>query len=471
MQFRISYIIYVYNAENTLERCIESLLYGEEKNIEIILGEDCSQDRSGMICRKFTEQFENIKCNYNDKYSGRAYTRNRALKSAKGKYIIFVESKDWACYEYGTLLCKAAEQKQKNLVVSAFRIMPGLFGYEKDCLLEEEESQCLESGDYFSLIRHGLLQMLWNKIFCMEVINTYNLQFDETSERYSEFHFVVDYIKAANCRKFTLLNRALYTCSANMETIFAGQKSIEKYTAESGEVQQLSDFLEEDSVKSKAECILKDSFSEKLRQRKIKFRFDREKKKKERQKTLNEKIIYQEKETLKDKDFTIISQNCIGGVFYHDMGIRFQSPTINLFFESADFLKFVSKIQDYINKQLVMCWGLDYPIGTLGDIKIHFMHYSTCREAADAWERRKARINYEKILVLATDRDGFSDIEFQKWQELPYKKLLFTVNQRYKDTPGVIYYAKYKKYKYIPDLIFAREFYKDGILVSTVNQI
>ena len=45
------------------------------------------------------------------------------------------------------------------------------------------------------------------------------------------------------------------------------------------------------------------------------------------------------REKLKNNDFTIISSECAGGVIYHDLGLRFDSPTINLWFKPDDYLK------------------------------------------------------------------------------------------------------------------------------------
>ena len=245
MRYRISYIVYVYNAEDTIERCAESLLYGEEQDIEIILSEDGSRDRSRMICRKLAERSDRITCISNEKYRGKAYTRNQALQSARGKYVIFVESKDWACREYGSMLSDAADRNPDNLAVSGFRTTPGLFGYEKDWLFNGGEKQYLESGDYFGLAGQELLQNLWNKIFRLEVIKTHYLRFEEISD----FHFVLEYIRAAGCRKFTFLNSPLYTCTVSMEPVFDGRKSSVEFAEESEEYRRLADFLLEDTGK------------------------------------------------------------------------------------------------------------------------------------------------------------------------------------------------------------------------------
>lgn len=53
---------------------------------------------------------------------------------------------------------------------------------------------------------------------------------------------------------------------------------------------------------------------------------------------------------LKNNEFSIISNDCTGGVIYHDLGLRFTSPTINLFFEPyEDYLYFLSNIKDYLH--------------------------------------------------------------------------------------------------------------------------
>ena len=71
------------------------------------------------------------------------------------------------------------------------------------------------------------------------------------------------------------------------------------------------------------------------------------------------------KKQLKTHDFTVISQNCIGGVFYHDMGLKFLSPTIDLYIPEPDFIKFISNLEYYINTDLEISDGENYPIGLL----------------------------------------------------------------------------------------------------------
>lgn len=85
-------------------------------------------------------------------------------------------------------------------------------------------------------------------------------------------------------------------------------------------------------------------------------------------------------------------------------------------------------------------------------------------------KEEKKRINFDKILVLATDRNGFTDQMYEKWKEIPYNKLLFSVNKKFasKDT---ILYKKYMGQETVPDLIPNREFYRKNVLMKKVNSM
>ena len=58
--YKASVIIPVYNASKMLRKCVESLVFGEEKNIEIILSEDCSRDNSWEVCCQLAKEFDNV---------------------------------------------------------------------------------------------------------------------------------------------------------------------------------------------------------------------------------------------------------------------------------------------------------------------------------------------------------------------------------------------------------------------------
>ena len=94
MACKASVIVPVYNAEKTLRRCVESIVLGQERNIEVILVEDCSKDHSWELCLELAQEFPNVTAVQNERNSGVSFTRNRGLELAQGDYILFVDSDD-----------------------------------------------------------------------------------------------------------------------------------------------------------------------------------------------------------------------------------------------------------------------------------------------------------------------------------------------------------------------------------------
>ena len=188
------------------------------------------------------------------------------------------------------------------------------------------------------------------------------------------------------------------------------------------------------------------------------------------QKWRMERSISKSRKSLQVSDFSIISQNCIGGVFYSDMNMRFLTPTINLYIPEPDFIRMVLKLNFYMASELEIAWGESYPIGILGgDVKIHFLHYKSCEEAMEKWNSRKKRINWKKIIILATDRDGFSESDFHLWKRIRFPKVLFTANKNYLDIDTTVYFSEYEKEGMVSDLIPERKFYKEGRLIRIIN--
>jgi len=114
---------------------------------------------------------------------------------------------------------------------------------------------------------------------------------------------------------------------------------------------------------------------------------------------------YIQRERLRNRDFTLLTNTCIGGVIYHELGLQFLSPTINLWMHDKDFYKFVGNLNYYLSIPLKFVESEEnYPIAYLDDIQIHFNHYKTNEEAVLKWNERKARINYNNIFIICSDR-------------------------------------------------------------------
>lgn len=91
---RFSVIIPVYNVENYLKECIDSVLKQNYLDYEVILVDDGSTDNSGAICDLYAEKYKKVKV-IHKKNGGLSDARNAGLCMARGEYIIFVDSDDW----------------------------------------------------------------------------------------------------------------------------------------------------------------------------------------------------------------------------------------------------------------------------------------------------------------------------------------------------------------------------------------
>lgn len=114
---KISFIVPVYNAENFLHICLNSILNQSLNEIEIICIDDCSSDNSLNIIKDFSEADDRIKVYSNEKNEGPGFTRNIGLKYAKGEFVAFVDADDWIEEDFSEKLYAHAKYTDSDLVL------------------------------------------------------------------------------------------------------------------------------------------------------------------------------------------------------------------------------------------------------------------------------------------------------------------------------------------------------------------
>lgn len=129
------------------------------------------------------------------------------------------------------------------------------------------------------------------------------------------------------------------------------------------------------------------------------------------------------KKKLKNKDFSLICNDCNGGVILSDLGVRFNSPFVNLWIMPKDYLRMLSDLQNYLNEELefINDETYSYPVGLLKDVHIYFQHYPSQKEAFEKWNIRKERIRYDNLFILFNDRNGCTLDDLLCFDSLPYK--------------------------------------------------
>lgn len=95
----ISSVVPVYNVENYINKCVDSLLKQTYSNIEVVLVDDGSTDSSSIICDRLSVENECV-ITYHKKNEGLGYARNYGVNKAKGDWIVFVDSDDYVREDY-----------------------------------------------------------------------------------------------------------------------------------------------------------------------------------------------------------------------------------------------------------------------------------------------------------------------------------------------------------------------------------
>lgn len=187
------------------------------------------------------------------------------------------------------------------------------------------------------------------------------------------------------------------------------------------------------------------------------------------------KQLRDKRKKLLNKNFTIIANNCIGGIIYKDLGLPFLSPTINLLFYAPDYIKFLSRMDYYLSIDMINAskskYGdFNYPIGLLNDIEVHFVHYSNYEEARDKWEERKKRVNKDNIFIIGSDIDLCTPAIIEEFDNLPYDKKIFLSSQHYPQMHSVVWLKEYQNRTEIIDIIPTRGWLKYIKLIAWFNK-
>lgn len=111
----ISVIIPVYGVEKYIAQCLESVINQTYKNLEIIVVNDGTKDRSAEIAKKYAAQDSRIKV-YDFENGGISVARNRGLEIATGDYISYIDSDDWLDKRMYETLLKSAIQNNADMV-------------------------------------------------------------------------------------------------------------------------------------------------------------------------------------------------------------------------------------------------------------------------------------------------------------------------------------------------------------------
>lgn len=216
MQSLISVIVPVYNIENQLKACVESLLAQSYTNIEIILVDDGSKDNSGIICDEFAAKDSRIKVIHKQN-GGVASARNTGIENIHGEYYCFVDGDDTVHPNYILRLHTIMKEHDADISMCAY-----LYAWANGKKLRTRNKEYPDNHIFTDTGKDALKKMLYSKVYAPacwgKLFKTENTKVHFPAYAIGEDMLAsVDYLMQAD--KVVMTNEPLYYYQQNETSV------------------------------------------------------------------------------------------------------------------------------------------------------------------------------------------------------------------------------------------------------------
>lgn len=208
----ISVVVPVYNVEQVLHYCVESILKQTYRNFELLLIDDGSPDKSGEICDGYAEKDERVKVIHKEN-QGVSSARNTGFDKAKGEYIVCVDSDDYVdeCY-LQDFMDVIAECPDAEMVWCCFSAVKD---YDKNIIqnVRYDESGKLIKTDIskiMTLHEKWLDASPWTKLYSKKIIKSNGLHMNESMSLGEDLLFNFEYMNRCKNKNIYITNKCAY---------------------------------------------------------------------------------------------------------------------------------------------------------------------------------------------------------------------------------------------------------------------
>lgn len=189
---RISVIVPVYNAEKYLTQCVESILRQDFTDFELLLVDDGSKDKSGLICDEYAQKDQRVKV-FHKENGGVSSARNLGIDKARGEFIVFVDSDDYVDTNYLTILTNV----KADLVVTGYKEFGS--GINKELSNSKSHIDTVLTGSLIanclsSILDDTTMRSPWDKLFKRSIITENTIYFDPLISYAEDAVFVHTYL-------------------------------------------------------------------------------------------------------------------------------------------------------------------------------------------------------------------------------------------------------------------------------------
>jgi glycosyltransferase involved in cell wall biosynthesis len=170
---KVSIIVPIYKAEKYLSHCVESILIQTYVDWELLLVDDGSPDRSGIICEEYAAKDTRIRV-FHKENSGVSSARNVGLDNAKGEWVMFVDADDWIEPQCIDTCLKAVVKEKLDMVQFNYRMIDeeGKFFMSKTINIP-----AMDNKKYIE--RNSFNVCVWGALFARFIITNNNIRFNE----------------------------------------------------------------------------------------------------------------------------------------------------------------------------------------------------------------------------------------------------------------------------------------------------
>jgi glycosyltransferase involved in cell wall biosynthesis len=216
---KVSVIVPVYNAEQFLCNCIDSILNQKLKDIEIILVNDGSSDKSGEICDDYKQLDKRVKVLHIEN-QGVSNARNRGIELAQGEYIAFVDADDWIEEQMYSDMLNGIREVNADVVICSHVIFNGESEYyvgfpwedhsvfENKAIFEQVIPAFVAPMDIEANSQQVVMGSVWKCLFSKEVIRRNRIEFDTAIKCNEDLVFVLQFLSKSE--KVLILHAPYY---------------------------------------------------------------------------------------------------------------------------------------------------------------------------------------------------------------------------------------------------------------------
>lgn len=226
---QISFIIPAYNAEKVLRRAVESIVGVdcEQKNIEVLIVENGSTDETLSVAKQLQREYPNIRCMQSNK--GVSCARNKGIRNAKGKWIVFIDADDYLIDNALNILEKDIQEESTDLLLYGYESGNKIVNIRKASSRDRFEREHIEDCRIMMLESPTLYMQVWAKAFRREVMLENNIFFNEDICLSEDSDFTLRYTKKCSCISFypDIVYHYSLEASSTMRT-YQGNK-VDKY--------------------------------------------------------------------------------------------------------------------------------------------------------------------------------------------------------------------------------------------------